>query len=462
MRTVGARLSRRLATVATGARAPGRDVAGRRALAAAPRYWAGAPWLILLLVSVVAIRIHELVPALAPLRPALLTALISTGLLILHAGARIAEILGGDRLFRLMLAYFAWAVITAPFALWPGHAASAYGIFIPTLMMVGAFAFCAPTLLNLERIQAGLVGAATVLALQLLAHGRMSGDRLTSIGAFDSNDIAALLAFVFPLALGLAVRSRGLMRVIGIAALPVSLATIAATASRGGVVALAVACLVYTIGLRGMKRTVFIVALIVGAGGVWVSAPPLFRERMLTLASLEEDYNMSETSGRMAIWSRGLRQVWADPVMGVGFDNFPFADGRGLAETGQTGKWSAAHNAYVQVFVDLGIVGGTIYMMMLVGALRRAARQWTRRAVGGAYRPELLAAMTAFCSSALLLSHAYFWPLFGLLGLVFFADRAVAANAAQPQPAGNPPAIPAEARSEWRSLRTAAGRRAST
>ena len=30
--------------------------------------------------------------------------------------------------------------------------------------------------------------------------------------------------------------------------------------------------------------------------------------------------------------------VWADPVMGVGFDNFPFADGRGLAETGQTGK----------------------------------------------------------------------------------------------------------------------------
>ena len=460
MRTVGARLPRRLAAVATGAHAPAHAVASRQALAGAPRYWAGAPWLILLLVTVVAVRVHELVPALAPLRPALLTALVSTGLLVLHAGGRIVDILSGDRLFRLMLAYFAWAVITAPFALWPGHAAGAYGIFIPTLMMVGAFAFCAPTMLNLERIQAGLVGAAAVLAAQLLAHGRMSGDRLTSIGAFDSNDIAALLAFVFPLALGLAVRSKGVTRIVGIVAVPVSLATIAATASRGGVVALAIACIVYTFGLRGAKRGIFVAALVVGAAGVWFSAPPLFRERMLTLASLEEDYNMSETSGRMAIWSRGLRQVWADPVMGVGFDNFPFADGRGLAETGQTGKWSAAHNAYVQVFVDLGIVGGSIYMMMLVGGLRRAARQWTRRAMGAAYRPELLAAMTAFCASALLLSHAYFWPLFGLLGLVYFADRAVSAQAAFPDAATG--ASPAPLRSEWRSLRTAPARRAST
>ena len=460
MRTVGVRLPRRLATAAAGAQAPGHAVAGRQALATAPRYWTGAPWLILLLVTVVAIRVHELVPALAPLRPALLTALVSTGLLVLHAGGRILDILSGDRLFRLMLAYFAWAVITAPFALWPGHAAGAYGIFIPTLMMVGAFAFCAPTMLNVERIQAGLVAAAALLAGQLLAQGRMSGDRLTSIGAFDSNDIAALLAFVFPLALGLTVRASGLTRIIGIVAVPVSLATIAATASRGGVVAVAIACIVYTFGLRGRKRAVFVAALVVAAAGVWFSAPPLFRERMLTLGSLEEDYNMSETSGRMAIWSRGLRQVWADPVMGVGFDNFPFADGRLLAETGQTGKWSAAHNAYVQVFVDLGIVGGTIYMMMLVGALRRAARQWTRRAVGAAYRPELLAAMTAFCASALLLSHAYFWPLFGLLGLVYFADRAVSAQAAHPEAEARPASAPP--RSEWRSLRTAPVRRAST
>lgn len=460
MRMVGARLPRRLATVATGAAAPGREAGGRHGLAEARHYWAGAPWLILLLVSVVAVRVHELVPALAPLRPALLTALVSIGLLVLHAGDRIIDILSDDRLFRLMLAYFAWAVVTAPFALWPGHAASAYGIFIPTLMMVGAFAFCAPTMLNVDRVQASLVGAAALLAIQLLAQGQMSGDRLTSIGAFDSNDIAALLAFAFPLALGLAIRSTGLIRFIGIAAVPISLATIAATASRGGVVALGVACLVYALGLRGMRRAVFVGSLLIGAGAVWFSAPPLFRERMATLASLEEDYNLSETSGRMAIWSRGLRQVWADPIMGVGFDNFPFADGRSLAESGQTGKWSAAHNAYVQVFVDLGIVGGAIYMMMLIGAVRRAARQWTRKARDAAYRPELLAAISAFCAGALLLSHAYFWPLFGLLGLVYFADRAVSANAASPDPAaGSPAAAP---RPGWRSLRTVQAPRAPT
>ena len=457
MRTVGARLSRRLASAAAGAGQPARSETDRRELVAAPRYWSGAPWLLLLLICVVAVRLHELVPALRVLRPALLTALVSTGLLVLHAGAGIVDALNGDRLFRLMLAYFAWAVITAPFAIWPGHAAGAYGVFIPTLMMVGAFAFCAPTMRNVEWVQAGIVGASAVLALQVLLHGQMSDDRLTSIGAFDSNDIAALLAFVFPLALGLAFRSRGMLRLIGIGALPLSLATIAATASRGGVVALAIACGVYAIGMRGTRRVVFISALMIGSATLWFSAPPLFRERMITLATLESDYNLSETSGRMAIWKRSLSHIWADPIMGVGFDNFPFADGRELAEIGKTGKWSAAHNAYVQVFVDLGLVGGTIFIVMLAGALRRALAQWSPRACGAGYRPELFAAMMAFCSSALLLSHAYFWPLFGLLGLVYFSDRAVRAAAAEVTPTAA--AARGEKPAGWRSRRGAPARR---
>ena len=415
------------------------------------RYWSGAPWLVLLLICVVAIRVHELVPPLAVLRPALLTALVTTGLLVLHSGERVLNTLAGDRLFRLMAAYFTWCVVTAPFALWPGHAAGAYGVFIPTLMMIGAVAFCAPTSLNLERIQAALVGAAAVLAFQLLRQGRLEVGRLTSIGSFDSNDIAALLAFTVPLALGLALRARGITKLIGMVALPLSLATIAATASRGGALALALACVVYGAGLRGSRRVVFFALMMVGAVGLWFAAPATFRERMGTLTSMEEDYNLSENAGRMAIWKRSLRQFQADPIMGVGFDNFPLADGRELALTGEGGKWSAAHNAYVQVFVDLGIVGGTIFVMMLWGAVVRARRQWTALAPAHAYRPELLASITAFCTSAMVLSHGYFWPLFGLLAVIYFADRVAKAEAsASPAFVAGPRTSP---RWGWRSVR---------
>jgi len=419
-------------------------------LRAPARYWSGAPWLVLLLVSVVAVRVHELIPALAPLRPAILTALVSSGLLLLHSGERLMDILAGDQMFRLMLAYFAWAVVTAPFALWPGHAASAYGIFIPTLMMVGAFAFCAPTFRNVDRVQAAIVGAAGALAFQLLAQGRMNGGRLTSIGAFDSNDIAALLAFIFPLALGLAIRTRGPVQLIGIVTAPAALATIAATASRGGMIALVVASAVYAAGLRGTRRTVFIAFLVLGGITLAMAAPPQFRERMATLGSLGEDYNLSEHDGRMAVWRRGLGYLWTDPVMGVGFDNFYFAEGRSLAAAGRTGKWSAAHNAYLQVFVDLGIVGGVVYMTMLIGAVRRAIRQTGSTLRESCRRPELLAAIVAFCTSALFLSHAYSWPLFGLLGLIYFADRARIANTGEPEPLKSSATTRP---TEWRSRR---------
>lgn len=452
MMTVGAPIRRRPGP-GRGARGDG-TAATHTAASRLPdpaRYWSGAPWLVLLLICVVAVRIHELVPALAVLRPALLTAVVSTGLLVLHSGDRVLSTLIGDRLFRLMAAYFAWCVVTAPFALWPGHAASAYGVFIPTLMMLGAFAFCAPTRLNLERIQAALVGAAAVLAFQLLRQGHTQIGRLTSIGSFDSNDIAALLAFTVPLALGLAVRAQGMAKLIGLVSLPLSLATIAATASRGGVIALSLACVMYGAGLRGTRRIVFGAVMLVGAVGLWFTAPATFRERMVTLTSIEDDYNVYENAGRMAIWKRSFNHFLADPVMGVGFDNFPLADGRELALIGETGKWSAAHNAYVQVFIDLGVVGGTLYMMMLAGAVVRARRQWTASAPLHSYRPELLASIAAFCTSAMLLSHAYFWPLFGLLGLIYFADRVARADVAAPS------GVVADSRrsagSGWRSVR---------
>ncbi len=39
------------------------------------------------------------------------------------------------------------------------------------------------------------------------------------------------------------------------------------------------------------------------------------------------------------------------------------------------------------------------------------------------HRPELLAGLAAYCVGAVFLSHAYFNPLFGLLGLIALSQR---------------------------------------
>jgi hypothetical protein len=83
----------------------------------------------------------------------------------------------------------------------------------------------------------------------------------------------------------------------------------------------------------------------------------------------------------------------------------------------------------VQAYAELGVPGGTIFVLVLLTAagigLRFArGRQWVAR--GEMHRPEYLASLVAYASGAYFLSHAYFPPLFGLLGIIALADRVIA------------------------------------
>jgi hypothetical protein len=119
-------------------------------------------------------------------------------------------------------------------------------------------------------------------------------------------------------------------------------------------------------------------------------------------------------------------------VLGVGAGNFYIADGAGKQEQGLTGKWSTAHNAYLQAYVELGIPGGTVYIVMLLAGAAFALPLWgpQRRRRGRSppvtlYRPEYLASMAAYSAGAYFLSHAYFTPLFVLLGMIALSVEVV-------------------------------------
>ncbi len=132
------------------------------------------------------------------------------------------------------------------------------------------------------------------------------------------------------------------------------------------------------------------------------------------------------TTGRKAVWRRGRLYIPEHPVLGVGAGNFLVAEGITTRKVGNTGKWSAAHNAYIQAFAELGSVGGGTFVIMLLMAARIAYRSWRPRnpARGPPFhRPELLAALVAYMTGAMFLSHAYFHPLFALIAFILLSQR---------------------------------------
>jgi putative inorganic carbon (hco3(-)) transporter len=414
----------------------------RAAPAAAVPGWSGAAVVAVLMIVVIAVRLHELVPGLALIKPGLLAAFGGTGLILYHSSAAGRSALLRHPLFRLTMFYWLFIIVTVPFAMWQGLAVGTVQYFLPGVALVMAILLCRPENRSLVVLQAGFVAAAAVFAIYAKLFGRVLDGRLApGIGMYDSNDMAAIMGLTFPLAVGLFMKQRGALRLLGIGAGLLLAAVVLASGSRGGMLGLGAGAVVLALGLKGPGRVLALAAFVITAAAMWTFSPS-FNERMSSLTSLETDYNATDEVGRKAVWARGRQYIRDNPAFGVGAGNFPVAEGRYFDLTYQGmrgGKWSSAHNAYVQAYAELGVVGGTIFVALLLYGVRVGWRLWrgVRRAAGFAHRPEFLASLCAFMVSAVFLSHAYFLPLMALLGLMALAERTLLLDRAPGSGAGS-------------------------
>jgi len=385
--------------------------------------------LVVLLLAIVAIRLHEVVPALSVLRPALVIGIGGFIALWAASAQRSRDAVLSDPSLRWVALYAVWAAFTVPFAMWPGQAAGTLRSFIPAILLVAAVLLLVPSERTIVRVLFGFVVASGLNAIAMVATGQTNpgGRVLVGGGSLDSNDLALVMAITFPLALGLSARLTGWRRIIclGTAAMLVLSAT--ATGSRGGTIAFLVGSLVFVMGQRGTRKFAFIAALVLVGIVAWFSASNSYRRRMRELVQGEKDYNYTAYGGRKQIWARARLYTIQHPIVGVGVGNFPVAEGKHLDLLGMVGKWSNAHNAYLQAFAELGFPGGLIFLGMLISTGLRAAKYWrpkSGRSGGASYhRPELLAAVFAFAAGSYFLSSAYFYSFFALVGLIALTDR---------------------------------------
>jgi O-antigen ligase len=197
--------------------------------------------------------------------------------------------------------------------------------------------------------------------------------------------------------------------------------------SRGGFVTLAVTALFTVVSVKGLQLRYRILPPILIALGLLL-LPAEVQERLSTILNPTEDYNFNDEQGRIEIWKRGLGYVADHKLLGVGWDNFPVAEGTLSANAQSFGyaRNTAVHNSFLQVAAETGIPGLALWAGMIFVTMWRLFRlrmRLRRKAQSEQWRDYqlcadfLLVSLIGFCIGAQFLTMAYFPIIFGQVAL---------------------------------------------
>lgn len=207
-----------------------------------------------------------------------------------------------------------------------------------------------------------------------LAFGMFAEGRFTTYGAmYDSNDIAYVLITLLPVPIFFILRNDGrIKKGLAISALSVSLIVILLTGSRAGLIGLggALFLLIFTSN-RSFKPSYKLVFLALIVVVVILYSGKINVDRYLTLTNISSDYNIDTEFGRMKIWERSWQLLLRNPFTGVGTNCSPAAIGYLREELGLIPRWQVVHNSYLQVAVEVGLIGFGFFAYLIYKAFNR-------------------------------------------------------------------------------------------
>ncbi len=183
----------------------------------------------------------------------------------------------------------------------------------------------------------------------------------------------------------------------------VMLAGVLLTLSRGGLVALGAALLMSVLVARGQR-----LKLTLAAGAV-VCAAFFFYFTVTSEQARERVTATDGGSGRTDIWDVGWRMVEDKPAIGVGAGNFQVASIHYLIAPGGVrfdeylvDQPSVAHNSYLQVLAETGVVGLVLFLLAVGGCVVTALKAAARFARNGDPSGELLSRAVVVATGATL------------------------------------------------------------
>ncbi|TKB46635.1 O-antigen ligase family protein [Thalassotalea mangrovi] len=234
--------------------------------------------------------------------------------------------------------------------------------------------------------------------------------RIRYVGLFnDPNDMSMFLLMNLPILFYLRSNSQSLiMRFIYLALVAGLLYGIYLANSRGALIGLIFMCLAYCYFQFGTVKATL--ASIISLPITFI-AMSLFRE-----ISADED----SAYGRIDAWYEGIQMLKSSPLFGVGANQFIENHGR------------TAHNSYVLIFAELGLIGYTLWfmtiiltMIMLLKIINIDSSKYESELQDKTLRQNLALAkiyfycLIGFMATAFFLSRSYIVFLYMFLGLAF-------------------------------------------
>jgi O-antigen ligase len=219
-----------------------------------------------------------------------------------------------------------------------------------------------------QLLHAYVAGSVVASAATLIryAQGQQTYWLRYAAAGFDPNDLALTIALAIPMALYIARCARRAMAWFHRAAIAIICAAILLTGSRMGLIA---AVLGFTYMLwtwRSADLPQRASAAVLGAGlvlGAVFFAPAATRARIATLPG---ELTTGTLHNRTQIWKAGLKVFKGHPIVGVGSGAFPDAVRPWLGVPGRPGHEYVAHNTFLSVLVETGLIGFALYGLLLL------------------------------------------------------------------------------------------------
>jgi probable O-glycosylation ligase (exosortase A-associated) len=347
--------------------------------APADRAQAAVPfWSVMAFTAVLLFSPQTYVPALAPLRPALLIILIGVLSYLSDRWAKGLPMFEWNREIGLIAGLGVLAAVTVPFSIWPGGSlavlsdyAKTATIFLLLSHVVTSMARLrlAAWLLTWMALGLGLFALYNFVTGAVIDQGANQDRLVGSEGALtkNPNDLALMVNLLLPLSVGLFLASKeSWQRVLLFTAIVMEAMTVVLTYSRGGALTLAVIMLAYVWKLRRSRERSFLYAGVLAAMLALPLLPSSYFDRMSTITNVQADRTGSAQE-RMSDMIIAAKTILANPLMGAGMGM------NMLVMREARGGWLGVHNVYLEHALDLGLIGLAIFLALLWSCIRAVA-----------------------------------------------------------------------------------------
>jgi putative inorganic carbon (hco3(-)) transporter len=360
------------------------------------------------------VRVSSRVPGLGALRPTLLLFALLIALLVAQSSSLKGRLAVGPA--KALLALFVYVVVTIPIATWPGSVvhnlepwARAVAFFYFTVMIVdtqkrlyiflGVLVSCQvfrvlePLFLN---ITTGYLGDETYLGDGEFA-GRLAG---APHDVVNPNGLGFVAVTCIPyLYYCLFVGKKSYLKGLALALIGACLYVLVLTMSRGAMVALAV--IFWMIFTQSKRKVLLLVVVAVTCVLGWNHLDDVHKDRYMSLFSKNTRQSYS-AQGRTQLTELEFSIGMEHPIFGHGLGSTAEAK----VHAGHTAQ--ASHNLYTELLIELGAVGGFLFLRFLYSIYSEVKLAARRVAENKAASDEDVRTRLIMCFSALFWMYAVF------------------------------------------------------